>query len=75
MTPIRANIVGPFPATSNSVSIAVRHSGKSDSFFGSLVMWSAASRNLMWSAASRNLTSFRPSGSRIRSSIHAAPEL
>jgi len=38
MTAIRAIIVGPLRATSISASIAACHSGKSDSFFGSLVM-------------------------------------
>jgi hypothetical protein len=38
MTPIRAIIVGPLRDTSIRTSIAVCHSGKSDSFFGRLVM-------------------------------------
>jgi hypothetical protein len=38
MTAIRASIVGPLRDTSISTSIAVCHSGKSDSFFGRLVM-------------------------------------
>jgi hypothetical protein len=38
MTPIRAIIEGPLRETSSSTSIAVCHSGKSDSFFGRLVM-------------------------------------
>jgi hypothetical protein len=38
MTPIRAIIVGPPLDTSISTSIAVCHSGRSDSFFGRLVM-------------------------------------
>ena len=51
MTPIRASIVGPLGDTSIRTSIAVCHSGRSDSFFGRLVM----------SAASRNVMSFRES--------------
>ena len=44
ITPIRANMVGPpRSATSMSASIAACHSGRSDSFFGRLVMWVAAS--------------------------------
>jgi hypothetical protein len=42
MIPMRAIIVGPPHETSNSTSMAVCHSGRADSFFGSLVMWSAA---------------------------------
>jgi hypothetical protein len=39
MTPIRANIVGPFrSATSISASIAACHSGSAASFSGSPVM-------------------------------------
>jgi len=38
MTPIRAIIVGPLRDTSIRTSIAVCHSGRSDSFFGRLVM-------------------------------------
>ena len=37
-TPIRAIIVGPLRATNISASIAACHSGRSDSFFGKLVM-------------------------------------
>jgi hypothetical protein len=44
ITPIRANMVGPpRSATSMSASIAACHSGRSDSFFGRLVMWVVAS--------------------------------
>ncbi len=35
MTAIRASVVGPLRATSIKTSIAVCHSGRSDSFFGS----------------------------------------
>jgi hypothetical protein len=38
MTPIRAIIVGPPRLHSISTSIAVCHSGKSDSFFGNFMM-------------------------------------
>jgi hypothetical protein len=38
MTPIRAIIVGPPRLHNISVSIAVCHSGKSDSVFGNYVM-------------------------------------
>jgi len=38
MTAIRASIVGPLRDTRISASIAACHSGRSDSFFGKLVM-------------------------------------
>jgi hypothetical protein len=38
MTPIRASIVGPLRDTSIKTAIAACHSGRSDSFFGRLVM-------------------------------------
>jgi hypothetical protein len=51
MTPIRANIDGPFCSTSISAWIAVSPSGRPDSFFGKLAMGSRR--------ASRSVTSKR----------------
>src|SRR5215207_6928127 len=59
MTPIRAIIVGPPRLHNSKASIAVCNSGKSDSFFGNFVMWSAASFSV---------SSFRPSGKMMGSS-------
>jgi hypothetical protein len=59
ITPIRAIIA--CPPQLQSTSMAVRHSGKSDSFFGSFVMQSAASFSV---------SSCRPSGKMIGSFQH-----
>jgi len=58
MIPTRAIMVSPPRLHSISTSIAVCHSGRSDSLFGRLVMWVAASLRV---------TSFRPSGRTIAS--------
>ena len=66
MTPILAIIVGPPRLQSSRTSIAVCHSGRSDSFFGRLVMYVAASRNV---------TSFSPARRRYRIFELASPAL